>query len=403
VPSDARLGWLRRPGAWLWLVLIAGAALRVYLVLCTEGTFDVLLKINHGKMVHQIGLLAYYGRGPNVNHPPLAMRFFEAVYALAGATGIPFRVLLRAPFALLDAVAALALLSLFRASPWRYAVVAGYWLNPLAWIFSAYHGNTDSFVGLAALLALLAVARDRPALAGLALGLGVGIKFPAVLAAPAVFFALADWRRRGWFAGAMALAVAATYLPEAALDPGLLARRIAGYPGSGARTVHDVPIWGLWTAVGLAHQPGLGGIARFFMAHNSSVCLLPIVAVAWLRRGRREALELGATIFASFMLLYGFTSQWAFQYLAWSAPFWCFRGGRYAVAGCLLLGGYIYAVYAYYCGNPWLLGLWDQVARVTWPLWLQLLRDAAVVFSFGSALWIVGAAVGDAQRARRAD
>ena len=167
--------------------------------------------------------------------------------------------------------------------------------------------------------------------------------------------------------------------------------------------MHGVAIWGVWTALGLARLPGLHRIARFFMAHNSSVCLIPIVAVAWLRRGRREAHELGATIFASFMLLYGFSSQWAFQYLAWSAPFWCFRGARYAALGSLLLGGYIYGVYAFYCGNPWLLGVWDHAAHVIWPPWLQLLRDAAVAFCFVSAAAIVvDERVRAAQRARRA-
>ena len=402
MPSEARLGWLRTPGAWLWLALVAGALLRAYLVVCTEGSFDVAIKLHHGRSVHALGLIEYYRRGPVFNHPPLAGRFFEAVSVLADATGIPFRVLLRAPFALLDAAAGMALFALFRSSPWRYAVLAGYWLNPLAWIFSAYHGNTDSLVALAALLALLAVARDRPALAGVALGLGVGIKLPVVLAAPALFFGLDGWRRRAVFAGAAALAGVAVYLPEAGVDPALLFRRIVGYPGSGAQTVHGVAIWGVWTALELRHEPGLAGVARWLTAHNTLVCLLPIVAVAWLRRGRREAFDLGATIFASFMLLYGFTSQWAFQYLAWSAPFWCFRGARYATLGSLLLGGYIYGVYAFYCGNPWLLGLWDHVAHAVWPLWLRLLRDAAVGFCFISAIWIVGTAVGDAQRARRA-
>ena len=64
-------------------------------------------------------------------------------------------------------------------------------------------------------------------------------------------------------------------------------------------------------------------------------------------------------------------------------------------------GGYIYGVYAFYCGNPWLLGLWDHAGHAVWPLWLQLLRDAAVVFCFVSALWIVGTAVSDARRARQ--
>jgi len=402
VASDARFGWLRRPGAWFWLALGVGALLRVYLVVCTEGSFDVAIKLHHGRSVHAFGLLDYYRRGPVFNHPPLAGRFFEAVSVLAESTRLPFPLLLRAPFALLDAVAAWALFALFRGSPWRHAAVAGYWLNPLAWIFSAYHGNTDSLVALAALLALLAVARGRPALAGVALGIGAGIKLPVVLAAPALGFALAGWRRRAAFAGAAALAGLAVYLPELAIDPLLLARNVAGYPGSGAETVHGVPIWGVFTALGLGTMPGMRPVARWFTAHNTLVCLVPILAVAWLRRERRETFELGAGIFAAFMLLYGFSSQWAFQYLAWSAPFWCFRGARYAFAGSLLLGGYVYGVYALYCGNPWLLGLWDQVSHTSFPLWLELLRDAAVVFCFASAVWIVVESVRSARRASAA-
>jgi hypothetical protein len=132
------------------------------------------------------------------------------------------------------------------------------------------------------------------------------------------------------------------------------------------------------------------------------VCLIPIVAVAWLRRELRDVHALGATLFASFMLLYGLSSQWAFQYLAWSAPFWCFCGARYAVAGSLLLGGYIYGVYAFYCGNPWLLGVWDHVGHPFWPTWLELLRNAAVAFCFGSAVWIVAQAGSSALRSRSA-
>jgi hypothetical protein len=401
VPAEARFAWLQKPGAWFWLALAAGGVLRVYLVVFTDGSFDVLVKQHHARSLEAFGLIEYYRRGPVFNHPPLAGRFFEAASALAELTGTPFRVWLRAPFAALDAAAAWALFALFRASPWRHAVVAGYWLNPLAWIFSAYHGNTDSFVACAAAFALLAAARDRALLAGVALGLGVAIKLPAALAAPALCFWLAGWRRRTAFAGGLTLTALGLYLPELAREPLLLASRIAGYPGSGAETVHGVPIWGVWTALGLARVPGLGGVAELATAHNTLLCLVPIVAVAWLRRERRDPHELGASLFASFMLLYGLSAQWAFQYLAWSAPFWCFRGARYAVAGSLLLGGYIYGVYAFYCGNPWLLGVWDHVGHPVWPTWLAWLRGAAVAFCFGSAVWIVGEAASSALRSRR--
>jgi hypothetical protein len=400
VSADERFARLREPGAWLWLALLAGAVLRVFLVIATEGSFDVAIKSFHGRSVHELGLLEYYRRQTVFNHPPLAGRFFEAVHVLALHTGLPFRVLLRAPFALLDVAAAAGLFALFRASPWRYAVLAAYWLHPLAWLFSAYHGNTDSLVALAALLALLAAARGRPALGGALLGLGMGIKLPAALAAPALCLGFAAWRSRLVFAGAAALCALVLYAPVLVSEPELLFRRIFAYPGSGAQTVHGVAIWGVFGALGLERAFGLRGVARFLAAHNTLVCLLPIVAVAWLRRGRGDARELGATVFASFMLLYGFSSNWAFQYLAWSAPFWCFRGAPYAIAGSLLLGGYVYGVYAFYCESPLLLGSWDHVGHPVWPVWLLRLRDLAVAFCFVSALGILGSALRDAGRSR---
>jgi hypothetical protein len=395
---EIRLARLREPGAWFWIALAAGAAWRIYLIVCTEGSFDVAIKQFHASQIHELGLLEYYRRGTAMNHPPLAGCFFEAAHLAALASGIPFRVWLRLPFALLDAGAAGLLFALLRGSPWRRAVVAGYWLSPLAWLFSSYHGNTDFAVACAALLALAAAARGRPALAGAVLGLGAGVKLPAALAAPGLFFAFADWRRRFAFAATATLFGVISYMPLLALEPELLYRRVFGYPGSGAQTVHGVAIWGLAGALGLEGT----GAARFLAAHNTPLVIVPIVAVAWLRRGRDDARELGATLFGSFMLLYGLSSQWAFQYLAWSAPFWAFRGAAYALAGSLLLGGYVYAVYAFYCESPWLLGLWDHVGHPLWPAWLRGLRDASVLFCFASALFILWTALRSALGARRA-
>jgi hypothetical protein len=399
--TETALARLRAPGAWLWIALVVGAALRIYLVVATEGSFDVAVKLRHGRFVHDLGLHDYYRGHPVMNHPPLAGRFFELAFQLSESTGVPFRVLLRAPFALLDVATAAALFALFRASPWRYAVLAGFWLHPLAWIFSAYHGNTDSFVALSAVLALLATVRGRPELAGAALGMGLAIKLPAILAAPAIFFATPGRRARLSLVAATVAVGLVGYVEELVVDPLLLYRRIFGYAGSGAVTIHDVPIWGIWRALELERVPGLHGVAGFFAAHNTVICIAPILLVAWLRRDRRDAMELGATIFASFMLLYGFTSNWAFQYLAWSAPFWFFCAAIFGWLGSVLLSAYIYGVYAYYCGNPWLLGTWDHAARVLWPGWLLLLRNAAVAFCLGMAILILIEALRGALRARR--
>ena len=55
---------------------------------------------------------------------------------------------------------------------------------------------------------------------------------------------------------------------------------------------------------------------------------------------------------------------WAFQYFAWSMPFWMLAGWRYAIASHLFGGGYIYAFYAFVCGD-WLLR--PKWRPLSWP------------------------------------
>jgi len=131
-----------------------------------------------------------------MNHPPLIGLIESLLLRAADATGIPFRILLRAPFALIDAGSTLLLLGLLRRSPWRFAAAACYWLNPLAMIFSAYHGNTDSAVAFFLLLCVWLLSKGNVIGAGAAMGAGLSIKLPGVLVFPALFFFVQGWRRR---------------------------------------------------------------------------------------------------------------------------------------------------------------------------------------------------------------
>jgi len=395
-----RLRFLREPGPWLWLALALGAALRVYLLVCTEGTFDVAIKLHHGTQIGRLGLLEYYRQAPVFNHPPLMGEWFAALVRLAAATDLPFRLLLRAPFALLDLGSAWLLLRLLRDCSYRYAVFAAYWLHPLAAIYSAYHGNTDSAVAFFALLSVWLASGaggGRPAAAGAALGVGLWIKLPVIVAAPALWLAFPTWRERWRFAAAAAGIGLAGYLPLAALEPQLLFERIIAYPGSGVETPRGISIWGIAPVLGLAGTKAAQLLAEF----NTLVCWVPILAFAWLRRGRREPRELGASVCGSFLILYGLTSFWAWQYLAWSIPFWFFLGWRFAALATLLLGGYVYGAYALFTGSPWLLGRWDFVRHAPWPMHLDVLRGASVVLCLVSAgVLFVRAVLAERDRSR---
>jgi hypothetical protein len=385
---------VRMEGGWLPAALLLGAAARLYLLLYTEGSFDVAIKQHHGTQVSQWGLLEYYRRAEVFNHPPLMGALFAGLVKLSAATGAPFRLLLRLPFACLDLGTALLLRRAFRDSGWSRSVLAAYWLHPLALIFSAYHGNTDTAVAFACLAALLLAAGGRPVAAGAALGVGLWVKLPALLAAPALCLAFPAWRERARFAAGAAAVAGLGYLPWMAAEPGLLFQRIFAYPGSGVETPRGIAIWGLAHVLRF-DQTSAGALLA---EHNRVVVWLPVLALAWLRRGRERVEEMGAGVCGAFLVLYGFTSHWAWQYLAWSLPFWFFLGWRFTGAATAVIGAYVYGVYALFTGSPWLQGRWDFVGHASWPPLLTGLRDASVLLCGATACWLLVRSVLDARR-----
>jgi hypothetical protein len=311
---------------------------------------------------------------------------------IAHGAEIPFRIPLRALFALVDAGNALLLFRLFRPSPHRYLVLACYWLNPLAIIFSSYHGNTDTGVAFFILLAIAAAAKGRAAAAGAAIGVGLWIKLPVILAAPAVFFVMAGWRRKAAFAGVALLVGASTYLPTALEAPDLIYRRVIAYPGLTLHTPGGDAVWGIWYALPQALRRIASGVVETHAVHNTLVTLMPIVVFSWLRRRETSARGLGITVCGSQMIFYGITMNWAYQYLAWSIPLWFFVGPGFAAAATLVIGAFIYGLYAYLCESPLLLGTWNSRGHPFWPTPIVWLRDAAVLFCFAAAAVFVGRA-----------
>ncbi|MGE4608681.1 MAG: hypothetical protein AAEJ52_18265 [Myxococcota bacterium] len=385
-PATAAYALFRERGSWFWVAVAMGFAVRAYLILLTPGTDDVPIWESHAGWTAQNGLIGYYSFQEVFNHPPFIGRVLSELWQLAKAGDIPYRIPHRAIFSLFDLGNALLLLRLFRESPWKYAIFAGYWLNPLAVIFSSYHGNTDTAVAFFVLLAMSFAVERRAALAGVAIGVGLWFKLPTVLAIPALFFFF-EGAAASMVFGCVALAVGATtYLTTALQAWDLLYVRVLAYPGLDIVTPGGVPVWGFWNVFGIVKtapesaRTALEALIGFHRDHNSLVSVLPIGVYAFLRRNAIEPRELGVTICGSFLIFYGLTNFWAYQYLAWVLPFLIFPGAVFSVAATVVLFAYIYSLYTMLCGNPYLLGKWDFNAYPFWPTYMLRLRDFAILF-----------------------
>ncbi len=383
--------WFERPTVWFWSAIAIGAAIRLYLVVFTEGTSDVELWEENARGVHQLGLINYYHAEPTANHPPFIFEVESLLSTAATTSGIPFRILLRAPFAIIDAGTMFLLLSLLPASRYRFLAAAGYWLNPLSIIFSAYHGNTDSAVAFLLLLCVSCLAREKIAIAGLGAGAVSWIKLAGVLALPAVVLFLQGWRKRIIFLASFGLVVLTGYLPALIQDPRAVYVGVFGYRGIALQSVAGIPVWGMrvlffslfapppkWP--GTLHVP-----ADFIMQNSWQISIVLLLIVAWLRRSRRTVPELCATIAGMYLMIYGFSDNWSFQYFAWALPFWFFLGPYFYTPAILLASAYIYSLYWLLCGNGWLQGSWDFVGHPYWPPVVIVFRNLAFLFFFVSA------------------
>jgi hypothetical protein len=311
---------------------------------------------------------------------------------IATVTHIPFRILFRAPFALLDAGNAFLLFSLLPENRWRFFATACYWLSPAAILISAYHGNTDTAVAFFLLLTIWLATQQRILSSGAAFGASLWVKLPGILALPALLILFfRRWRLRAIFLLAAVVTALSTYLPALVQDYKVVCTNVFGYRGLILQTASGVPLWGpsvllFSTVAPIQTWPEKYlGLALFFLEHSWSIAIAAILLLCWLRRNRASSQEVCATIGMAYAVLFGFSDYWAFQYFAWALPFWFFLRWWFSIPAMALTSVYLYSLHWTFCGNGWLLGKWDFLGHQDLPLLVLTIRNLAVAFFFVSA------------------
>lgn len=383
--------WFKQPRLWFCLALLLGLVVRIYLAYATLGTNDVNLWEWHAYRVRDVGVVRHYHDGKDANHPPLISAVQAQLLRLADASGVSYRVLLRMPFALFDAGSVVLLLLILKRAPRRYFIAGAYWLNPVALILSAYHGNTDSAVAFFLLLGCRLLSKQHLVGAAAAIGASAWIKIPGLMAVPAFVLFIQGWKRRALFLGMLGVVGLAGYLPWLLDEPGTVLGNVFGYRG-GLIGIAGIPIWGprtlLFSVIAAPDRwPTAAQAPILFFLRNSWVIALGVVALFfWLRRGLRSVLDLCATIGGGYIILYALIDNWTFQYLAWSLPFWFFLPRPWSIALTSAAAAYIYSLYWFFCGNAWLLGPWDFAGHPVWPSLMIALRNLTVLMFMTSAL-----------------
>jgi hypothetical protein len=87
------------------------------------------------------------------------------------------------------------------------------------------------------------------------------------------------------------------------------------------------------------------------------IALAVALFATWVRRNNRTVPGLCATLASVYVIVLALSDGFSFQYFAWSLSLWFFLPRWFLVPAIVLVSAYIYSLYSYLCGNPWLLGL----------------------------------------------
>jgi hypothetical protein len=186
-----------------------------------------------------------------------------------------------------------------------------------------------------------------------------------------------------------------THIPALLQDPAIVWKNVFGYRAQILHTTAGVPAWGprvlLFSIIASPQSWPVAtrGPILFLLESSWLIALALVLILSWMRRSAKQVSELCATIGSVYVIVLTVSDGFSFQYFAWALPFWFFLP-RWFVSGALVLvGAYVYSLYAYLCGNPCLLGFWDFNGHPDWPLPIILIRNTAYLLFCAAAVWFL--------------
>ena len=350
VAKTARLSrWAsnQQPATLILLgVGLLGLLARIWVIQHSLGSNDMVTWRLFAADIDLYGLGFLYDNTQDFNHPPLMGLLAHLLYVMAATTGVRFDVLFKIPQLLADAGAAALIYWAWQRKSARCAalVVALFCWNPASLLVSAYHGNTDALCVALALAATLLVDRQRPLLAGLALGASINVKLIPVLLIPVLYSCWGDWRRAARFTVGLSFGVL-PFVPIA----------IWHWQGFYAHVLTYRPVpgnWGILSILSALKTNANWGtlIQRFHLmtfweqsgAHFAILVPLVLAGVN-LARGRPwSARELGACVLAAFLFL---APGYGIQYIAYPVALLFVANLNRAVIFSTTAGLYAFVLY----------------------------------------------------------
>ena len=367
---------------------MAVLSLKIAIAVSTYGSTDVLIFEADLAKIRGDGGEALYRHGittewcgqpgqrpcPPFNHPPFMIHALEAWGTLGLLSGLPLGFWIRLTCAVADVGSLVLVIHMLgtRAFQARIAL-ALFAASPVAILISGFHGNTDPITMFFVLLSIRLAGSQRPALAGVALGMAMNVKIVPLLLAPAALLSLPGRRGKLQFLGGAIAVFLAGSLQILVVAPELMITNVFGYGSQSG-------LWGL-SLLALASREilHLSWLYEFYAQHGKilSLCFV-LAATLWLGPHPAPSALFKQAGFLMFLFV-SMTPGFGVQYLAWLVPWVVVLGWRPTVTYYLVGGVFLSAYYTAAAGRfPWYLA--NSLEHRAWT---------GIVLSLGLICWLV--------------
>lgn len=356
------------------LFIFFALAFKLTLSFFVYGTNDTAAWLRFATTLDEVGSFDIYGLIAVYNHPPLVSWILGGVSWLSVETGLAFSFVFRLLPILADTLSVFViwkLLALYGIGN-RVLIVFLCAFNPINFLISGFHSNTDPVFIFLVLLAIYLLIRNQTFWGGIVFGLSVGIKIVPLILLPGLIMLLANAKSRVVFLISFSGTVLSIFGLYLWIDPQALIKNIFQYMG-------DPSPWGVGY---LLRQHILGSfeasLLSWYVTVFKPLLLAGSLGIGWIltHSDRKNFLQGTFAVFALFLIL---TPGFGVQYLSWLSLFAIILFPALGTLYTMIGGAFLLSVYHHwgasvppYFANAPLFGSWGEVSTylgiATWSI-----------------------------------
>ena len=318
------------------------------------GTDDMTSWIKFADTIHKFGTFKIYSILPLYNHPPLMSWMLKLISLIAIKSQLSFPFVFRLMPILADYGSIFLIWGLLKKYKMKNInlICLICIFNPINFLISGFHGNTDPVFIFFVLLATYLLENNNIAFSGFIYGLSMCIKIVPIVLAPVFFFYLKNKKDKITFISFAFIAPVLVFLPYFIQDYHSIIKNIFVYSGLKGIWGLGLILWSIFKHENINIYIKI--IFHFF--YRVHIYCGPIIFLIYniflsksLMKNRKLNLVEGA--FLAFCLFFAITPGFGVQYLSWLSLYAIIVAPILGTIFVLLGGLFLYRVYAYWGGS----------------------------------------------------